>query len=158
MDAAFFAYSWRLPAYSGAFLLTVDDFSFFAYSWSFLLTVSAFLLTVGAFFAYSGKVPPIRALRDCKQRSLSVSKKAPTVSKASPIKNPLETAPRSCRFLSLVVVKRVKRVLQGKPPKVLPFSESSLGSARSVPLEGAIFNRVQTRCIVKGEAQKSPLF
>ena len=31
----FFAYSWKLPAYSGAFLLTVDNFSFFAYSWSF---------------------------------------------------------------------------------------------------------------------------
>ena len=36
-----FAYSWKLPACSGAFLLTVDNFSF-------LLTVSAFLLTVGA--------------------------------------------------------------------------------------------------------------
>ena len=24
-----FAYSWKLPAYSGAFLLTVDNFSFF---------------------------------------------------------------------------------------------------------------------------------
>ena len=49
----FFAYSWKLPAYSGAFLLTVDkfssftygssfltySFSFFTYSWSFLLTV-----------------------------------------------------------------------------------------------------------------------
>ena len=28
----FFAYSWKLPAYSGACLLTVDNFSFFAYS------------------------------------------------------------------------------------------------------------------------------
>ena len=45
-----FAYSWKLPAYSGAFLLTVDNFSFSAYSWSFfLLTVLASLLTVGAF-------------------------------------------------------------------------------------------------------------
>ena len=67
----FFAYSWKLPAYSGAFLLTVDNFSFFTYSWNFL--------------AYSGKVRLIKALRDCKQRSLTVSKKAPTVSKkASP--------------------------------------------------------------------------
>ena len=65
-----FAYSWKLPAYSGAFLLTVDNFSFFAYSWSF--------------FAYSGKVLLIRALRNCKQRSLTVSKKAPTVSKKTP--------------------------------------------------------------------------
>ena len=31
----FFAYSWKLPAYSGAFLLTVDNFSFFTYNWSF---------------------------------------------------------------------------------------------------------------------------
>ena len=36
----FFAYSWKLPAHSGAFLLTVDNFS------SFMLTVGAFLLTV----------------------------------------------------------------------------------------------------------------
>ena len=34
-----FAYSWKLPAHSGAFLLTVDNFSFF-------LTIEAFLLTV----------------------------------------------------------------------------------------------------------------
>ena len=73
-----FAYSWKLPAYSGAFLLTVDNFSlfacsfsFFAYSWSFL--------------TYSWKVRLIRSLRDCMRRSLTVSKKAPSVSKkASP--------------------------------------------------------------------------
>ena len=52
----------QCPAYSGAFLLTVDNLSFFAYSWSF--------------FAYSGKVCLIRALRDCKQKSPTVSKKA----------------------------------------------------------------------------------
>ena len=57
-----FTYSWSFFAYS---------FSFFAYSWSF--------------FAYSGKVRLTRALRDCKQRSSTVSKKASTVSKkASP--------------------------------------------------------------------------
>ena len=83
-----FAYSWKLPAYSGAFLLSVDNFSFFTYSGAFLLTVLAFLLTVGVFFAYSGKLRLIRALRDCKQRSLTVSKKTPTVSqKASPVMN-----------------------------------------------------------------------
>ena len=88
---SFMAYSWKLPSYSGAVLLTVDD-NFGA----FLLTIGAFLLTKLAFsmftyswrsfFAYSGKVHLIRALRDCKQRSLTVSKKAPpTVSKnASP--------------------------------------------------------------------------
>ena len=55
MDAAFFAYSWKLPAYSGAFLLTVDNFSFFTYNWRFLLTALAFLLTVGAFWLTVGK-------------------------------------------------------------------------------------------------------
>ena len=75
---SFFAYSWKLPAYSGAFLLAVDNFSFSTYSWTFFACR-------WSFFAYSGKVLLIRALRDCKQRSLTVSKKAPTVSKkASP--------------------------------------------------------------------------
>ena len=51
---SFFAYSWKLPAYSGAFYLQLTIFCFFTYSWSvfaysfsFLLTVGAFLLTVG---------------------------------------------------------------------------------------------------------------
>ena len=67
------------------FLLTVDDLfsflatigaslltGFFSYSWSFLAYSFSFLLTVGV-FAYSGKVRVIRALRDCKQRSSTVS-------------------------------------------------------------------------------------
>ena len=45
-----------------AFLLTVG---------AFLLTVLDSLLTIEAFFAYNGKVCLIRALRDCKQRSLT---------------------------------------------------------------------------------------
>ena len=45
------------------------SFSFFTHNWSFV--------------AYSGKVHLRRALRDCKQRSLTVSKKAPTVSEKS---------------------------------------------------------------------------
>ena len=81
----FFAYSWKLPAYSGAFLLTVDNFSFFTYSWSFFAYSFSFFTYSWSFFAYSGKVLLIGALRDCKQRSSTVSKKAPTVSKnASP--------------------------------------------------------------------------
>ena len=69
-----------------SFLLTVDNFSFFAYSWSFFAYSFSFFTYSWSFFAYSGKVLPIRALRDCKQRSLTVSKKAPTVSKkASPV-------------------------------------------------------------------------
>ena len=81
----FFAYSWKLPAYSGASLLTVDNFSFFAYSFSFFAYNFSFLTYRWSFFAYGGKVLLVRALRDGKQRSLTVSKKAPTVSKkASP--------------------------------------------------------------------------
>ena len=56
------------------------QWSFFTYSWQFQL----FCLQL-ALFDYKGKVHLIRALRDCKQRSLTVSKKAPTLSrKASP--------------------------------------------------------------------------
>ena len=80
-DAAFFAYSWKLPTYSGAFLLTIDSLSSFAYNWSFFAYSFSFFKYSWNFFACSGKVRLIRALRDCKQRSLTVSKKAPTVSK-----------------------------------------------------------------------------
>ena len=45
----FFAYSWKLPAYSGAVLLTVEHFTFLVTVGAFLLTILAFLLTVGAF-------------------------------------------------------------------------------------------------------------
>ena len=63
------------------FLLTIDNFSFFTYNWSFFAYNFSFFAYNWSFFAYSGKVRLIRALRDCKQRSLTVSKKAPTVSK-----------------------------------------------------------------------------
>ena len=77
----------------GSFLLTVELFylqltilASLLTILAFLLTALAFLLTVGAFLLTSGKVRLIRALRDCKQRSSTVSKKAPTASKkASPI-------------------------------------------------------------------------
>ena len=66
-------------------LLTVDNFSFFTYNWSFFAYNFSFFACSWGFFAYSGKVRLIRTLRDCKQRSLTVRKKAPTVSKkASP--------------------------------------------------------------------------
>ena len=52
---SFFAYGWKLPAYSGAVLLTVDKFSFFACTWSFFTYNLAFLLTVGAFLLTMGK-------------------------------------------------------------------------------------------------------
>ena len=79
----------------GSFLLTVELFYLQSTSLAFLLTIGAFSLTVlfsfftysWSLFPYSGKVRLIRALRDCKQRSLTVSKKAPTVSKkASPLR------------------------------------------------------------------------
>ena len=60
----FCAYSWKLPAYSGSFLLTVDNFSFFTYSWSFFAYNFSFFAYSGSFFAYNGKVRLIRALRD----------------------------------------------------------------------------------------------
>ena len=80
----------------GSFLLTVELFYLQLTILAFLLTVGASLLTALVFFtyswsfcSYSGKVLRIRALRDCKQRSLTVSKKAPTVSqKASPFSKP----------------------------------------------------------------------
>ena len=52
---SFFAYSWKLPAYSGAFLLTVDNFSFLLTIGAFLLTILALLLTIGAFLLTVGK-------------------------------------------------------------------------------------------------------
>ena len=54
-DAVFFSYSWKLPAYSGAFLLTVDNFSFLLTVGALLLTALASLLTVGAFLLTVGK-------------------------------------------------------------------------------------------------------
>ena len=81
----FFAYSWKLPAAVELFHLQLTILAFLLTIGAFLLTILASLLTVGAFFSYSGKVRLIRALRDCKQRSLTVSNKVPTVSKkASP--------------------------------------------------------------------------
>ena len=78
-----------------AFLLTVGSFLLTVKLFYSQLTSLASLLTIGAFFAYSfsfftyswsfsaysGKMHLIRALRDCTQGSLTVSKKAPTVSK-----------------------------------------------------------------------------
>ena len=48
LGCSFFAYSWKLPAYSWAFRFVFG--SLFAYNWSMLvlLVVEAFLLTVGA--------------------------------------------------------------------------------------------------------------
>ena len=77
----------------GSFLLTVELFYL-------QLTILVFSLTIGvftynwSFFAYSGRVHLIRALRDCRQRSLTVSKKTPTVSKKT---SPYKITQRACR-------------------------------------------------------------
>ena len=63
IGCGFFAYSSKLPAYSGAFLLTIDNFSFFAYSWSFFAYNFSFFTYSWSFFAYSGKVHLLRTLR-----------------------------------------------------------------------------------------------
>ena len=59
----FFAYSWKLPAYNGAPLLTVDNFGFFTYSWSFFAYSFSFFTYNWSFFAYSGKVRLLRAFK-----------------------------------------------------------------------------------------------
>ena len=75
----------------GSFLLTVEPFYIQLPILDFYLQLEFVCLQLWlftyswSFFAYSGKVRLIRAVRDCKQRSSTVSKKAPTVSKkASP--------------------------------------------------------------------------
>ena len=99
----------------GSFLLTVELFYLQLKILAFLLTIGAFLLTilfslltVGAFFAYSGKVRLIRALRDCKQRSLTVSKKAPTVSKKAA---PVFQAPKRIRNMYVSQVHTPKNIV-----------------------------------------------
>ena len=107
----FFAYSWKLPAYNGALLLTVDKFSFLYLQLEllscFLLTKFSFFTYSWSFFAYNAKVLLVRALRDCKQRSLTVSKKAPTVL--------LVRALRDCKQRSLTVSKRAPTVSKKLP-------------------------------------------
>ena len=63
------------------FYLQLTIFRIFTNNWSFFVYNFSFFAYNWSFFAYSVKVCLIRALRDCKQRSLTVSKKAPTVSK-----------------------------------------------------------------------------
>ena len=76
LEASFL--QWSFFTYSSSFL--AYSFSYFTYNWSF--------------FSHSGKVRLIRALRDCEQRSSTVSKKAPTVSKKAPPPQKKNTFPR----------------------------------------------------------------
>ena len=55
MDAAFFAYSWKLPAYSGAFVLTFDNLGVFCLQLELFAYSFSFLTYSWSFFAYSGK-------------------------------------------------------------------------------------------------------
>ena len=50
-----FAYSWKLPAYSGAFYSQLTLLAFLLTVGAFLLTALAFLLTIGAFLLTVGK-------------------------------------------------------------------------------------------------------
>ena len=101
---SFFAYNWKLPAYTGAFLLAIDNFSLFTYSWSFL-TYNFSLFTYNwSSFAHSGKVRLRSSLRDCKQISLTVSKKTPTVSKKTStlVARAIRNAIRANRFARII--------------------------------------------------------
>ena len=55
LGCGFFAYSWKLPAYSGAFYLQLKNFSFSTYSWSIFVYSFSFLTYSWSFFAYNGK-------------------------------------------------------------------------------------------------------
>ena len=98
------------------FLLQLTIFSFFTYNWSLFVYSFSFLTYSWSFFAYSGRVRLIRALRDCKQRSLTVSKEAPTVSKKA---SPNAFAPHGIVELSLhfstlqpeIIVKLIPKTL-----------------------------------------------
>ena len=72
----FFAYNWKLPAYSGAFLLTVDISSFFTYSWSFFAYNFSFFSYSSSFFAYSGKVHLYQGLQGLKAKKLNCKHKS----------------------------------------------------------------------------------
>ena len=117
LEASYLQWSFfYLQLTSLAYLLTVGvflaySFSFFTYSWSF--------------FVYSGKVRLIRALRDCKQRSLTVSKKSSDcISK--------EASPKEFRALSIPALHRAEErplgdLQQACPVKrPRPFTHSRL--------------------------------
>ena len=126
----FFAYSWKLPTYSWAFLLTVDNSSFSTYSWSFFTYNFSFFAHSWSFFAYNGKVRLIRALRDCEQRSWTVSKKAPTVSKkASPHAKGVVLCQRTCFcLLSTFQAPPIKRSLLRTLPRTLSLLKTLTGA------------------------------
>ena len=54
-DAAFLAYSWKLPAYSGAFLLAIDILAFLLTIGACSLTILTCSLTIRAFWLTMGK-------------------------------------------------------------------------------------------------------
>ena len=83
LDAAFLLTVVSFLLAVGLFLLTIDSFSFFTYSRSFSAYSLVSLLTVGA-FCLQWESASNKGLRGCKQRSLTVSKKTPTVSKKFP--------------------------------------------------------------------------
>ena len=80
----------------------------------------SFLLTNGPFLAYSGKALLRSTVMDCKQRSSTVSNKAPTVSKkASPLKKSCVRKLKKAVALSGVCA-GVLQESSGKTPGKLP--------------------------------------
>ena len=73
VGCSFSAYSWKLPACSGAFLLTVASGSCFACSFSFFTCSFRFwaynFSLFACFFTYRKKVRLMSTYTDCKQRS-----------------------------------------------------------------------------------------
>ena len=110
----------------GSFLLPVELLEFIVDNFSFSLAVGVFCLQLSLFylqlefFADSGKVRLIRALRDCKQRIFTVSKETPIVSKKNfPLgKVSLKMPPKFRGFAKGWFSKRV--VLADVPPEHKP--------------------------------------
>ena len=71
-----FAYSWKLPAYSGAFLLTVDNFSFFTYSWSFFTYSFSFFTYSWSFFRLQWESAPNKHLKGLQAKKLNCKQKS----------------------------------------------------------------------------------
>ena len=85
IGCSFFAYSWKLPAYSGACLLTIDNFL------ALLLVAGAFLLTVELLYlqlklsCLQWECASNKGLKGLQAKKLNCKQKTPTASKkASP--------------------------------------------------------------------------
>ena len=81
-DVAFSLTVWKLPAYSGAFLLTVEIFSCFTYSWSFsAYSCSLFCLQLELFYLQWESASTKGLKGTVSKKKLNCKQKTPTVSK-----------------------------------------------------------------------------